>query len=95
MWSFFGRDNVEDWKYMFKILNTFCLSSGMDINPEKYVFFHHIIFYDVREEINYVFGYSWEPQENGFKHIGFFKKPNFYMKIDWMLVSEAVWQKYQ
>ena len=31
----FVNNSVEEWKYMYKILEILCSASGMEINPEK------------------------------------------------------------
>ena len=28
-----GKNSVEEWKYLYKILGIFCLAYGMEFNP--------------------------------------------------------------
>ena len=36
------------------------------------------------------FGYNMEPQENGFKYLGFFLKSNCYRNLDWLWLVKRI-----
>ena len=53
----FGKISVEEWKFLHKILGFFCSASGMEVNPEKSIFFYSILSNDEKEAVSIVFGY--------------------------------------
>ena len=62
----------------------------MEVNPKKSVFFYNRLSDDEKEVVSTIFGYLLEPQENGFKYLGFFLKPNFYIIVDWKWIVKRI-----
>ena len=78
----FFSGTVHDLNTLAKILALFYSMTGMDINETKYTFTTHRL--DVVEVGNtaHCFPFIRVPLEDGLKYLGFYLKPNNYLKKD-------------
>jgi hypothetical protein len=79
---------MSEWIEIHKIINTFCLVSGMKINFHKSTFLAMGVRETTLDELKYLFNIDSSNLSEGFKYLGFHLKPTNYKATDWSWLTE-------
>ena len=86
----FCSGTVQDLNTLAEILPLFSYTTGMEINERKSTFTTHRL--DAAEvgHVAHCFPFIKVPLEDGLKYLGFYLKPNNYLKKDWVWLIEKL-----
>jgi hypothetical protein len=79
----FGSGNVSEWEAFKEVMELFCKAFGMAFSPQKYCFLEAGWTNEELVGLKRILEFEVSPIEVGFKYLGFFLKPNCYIKTDW------------
>lgn len=74
---------LEEWRSYKKILDFFCLVSGMNISYTKSLFLKHTFVAEVERSISVILPLQFIDMNGGTKYLGYFVKPTNYLLNDW------------
>jgi hypothetical protein len=86
----FGKGSIEEWSVYKEILELFCSATGMMFSESKSSFM--IVGLEANELtlIKQLLPFKFQLLDEGFKYLGFFLKPNSYLKSDWLWLLRKV-----
>jgi hypothetical protein len=79
-----GVGSVEEWLELKKLLTSFCLASGMEINCQKSCFLAHNMEEELLGRLEEIFEIPIKILDHVMKYLGFLLKPNDYRIYDWI-----------
>jgi hypothetical protein len=75
--------NLSEWTKIHKIINTFCIVSGMMINYQKSNFLVTGVGDATLDELKSLYNIESIDLSEGFNYLGFYIKPTSYKAEDW------------
>jgi hypothetical protein len=77
------KSSLAEWEKIQKILQVFCLASGLVINIQKSTILHAGVDTGSLQRIVNALSYPCKDLSSGFKYLGYLLKPGSYKAMDW------------
>ena len=81
---------IRDVDTILDILVLFATATGMEINADKSTLSTHKLGAEESRHVSTTFPFQREDLDGGLKYLGFFLKPNDYLKKDWKWLLEKL-----
>jgi hypothetical protein len=86
----FGIGSISKWEVYKEVLELFCKAIGMAFNPQKSMFLEARWEVEDLNILKELFPFDVKPIDVGFKYLGFYIKPNYYTRVDWLCLEKKI-----